>query len=250
MGNGFHTPPYSFYFEEEPDYAKLKEQIKILDTIAEMHKLNICVIDFYKHNYFYVGENHFFFEKYRYSKDDMIDEGAVDKFMHEQDRDNQLRMKDAAFSFFMELDSPRQKQLKLYSTHRLRDKDGNVFLLSNQHKPFLFDDNGNIWMIISTTSISTKNHHIEAYIEDTVTRDRYIYNARRNKFILTEKLKLTSKELDVLRLTIRGFTAKEIAEELHVSSNTVKFHKKNIISKMNAQNMSEAILYAYSHNLL
>lgn len=250
MENGFHTPPYSLFFREEPDYENLKAQTKILEIISEMQNLNICIIDLYKHNYFYVGQNHFFFNKYNLTEKDIIDEKTVDFFMYEKDRDNQLRMKDAALSFFMELGPNIHKHIRLFSTHRLKDKSGNIFLLSNQHKPFLYDDNGNIWMIICTTSISTKNHRIESYIERTDTKERYNYDPKRNKFICADKIKLTSQEIEILRLTLQGFTTKEIAENKNISVNTAKFHKKNILTRLKVQNMSEATLFAYSHNLI
>ena len=42
---------------------------------------------------------------------------------------------------------------------------------------------------------------------------------------------LTRREMEVLRLLCRHMTNKEIAEELYISENTVKYHKANMLSK-------------------
>ncbi len=51
---------------------------------------------------------------------------------------------------------------------------------------------------------------------------------------------LTRRELDVLELMVRGDTNAGIAKELVVSEGTVKFHVKNILRKLHANNRAEA----------
>ncbi len=51
---------------------------------------------------------------------------------------------------------------------------------------------------------------------------------------------LTHRELDVLRLMVRGQTNAAIAKDLVVSEGTVKFHVKNILRKLHAANRAEA----------
>lgn len=56
--------------------------------------------------------------------------------------------------------------------------------------------------------------------------------------------KLTSRELDLLRLVADGLSNKAIAHELSISENTVKYHMKNIFQKLHAQNRTEAVTIA------
>ena len=51
---------------------------------------------------------------------------------------------------------------------------------------------------------------------------------------------LTRRELEVLRLMVRGDSNSGIAKELVVSEGTVKFHVKNILRKLHAANRAEA----------
>jgi DNA-binding CsgD family transcriptional regulator len=52
---------------------------------------------------------------------------------------------------------------------------------------------------------------------------------------------LTRRELEVLRLMGSGSANKEIAEELHISENTVKFHVASILGKLDSGSRTEAV---------
>jgi DNA-binding NarL/FixJ family response regulator len=51
---------------------------------------------------------------------------------------------------------------------------------------------------------------------------------------------LSSREWDVLELTAKGLTNPQIADNLGVSENTVKFHLQNIFQKLGVNNRTEA----------
>jgi DNA-binding NarL/FixJ family response regulator len=55
---------------------------------------------------------------------------------------------------------------------------------------------------------------------------------------------LTSRELDVLRGVARGRSNKIIASELEISEHTVKNHLKSILSKLNADDRTHAVMIA------
>ncbi|MEP1097762.1 MAG: tetratricopeptide repeat protein [Cyclobacteriaceae bacterium] len=63
--------------------------------------------------------------------------------------------------------------------------------------------------------------------------------------VLNKKLNtpLTEREFETLRLTIEGKTNAKIAEELIISVNTVKYHLRNVYSKMGVGNRKEAFRY-------
>ncbi len=61
---------------------------------------------------------------------------------------------------------------------------------------------------------------------------------------------LTDRELDVLRLVVRGLRNKEIAAELGISENTAKFHLRNILDKLHAQNRAEVVARAMREGLV
>lgn len=61
---------------------------------------------------------------------------------------------------------------------------------------------------------------------------------------------LTSREFEVLELVAQGATNAEIAMQLTVSENTVKFHMKNILQKLHASNRAGVVAYALKSGLI
>ncbi len=59
-----------------------------------------------------------------------------------------------------------------------------------------------------------------------------------------EKLGLTARELEVVRLIAQGHSNTEIAEELFVSDATIKTHINHIFSKLGARDRSQVIVKA------
>ena len=62
--------------------------------------------------------------------------------------------------------------------------------------------------------------------------------------------RLTEREVGVLRLVTEGKRNREIATELGISENTVKFHLKNIVEKLHAQNRAELAARAVREGLV
>ncbi len=61
---------------------------------------------------------------------------------------------------------------------------------------------------------------------------------------------LSRREIEVLKLIVEEYTAKEIAEVLCISQHTVESHRKNIFSKLNVKNVAGVVKYAIENNLI
>ena len=63
-------------------------------------------------------------------------------------------------------------------------------------------------------------------------------------------LRITDRELQVLRLVATGMNNRDIAAELFISENTVKNHVRNILEKLQLHSRMEAVMYAVREKLL
>lgn len=61
---------------------------------------------------------------------------------------------------------------------------------------------------------------------------------------------LSPRELELIQLVAEGLSNKAIGQRLSVSVNTVKYHMKNILQKLGAQNRTEAVMMAIRSGLL
>ncbi len=65
-----------------------------------------------------------------------------------------------------------------------------------------------------------------------------------------EQNELTPRESEVLELVAQGSTNVEIADQLNVSENTIKFHMRNILQKLHVRNRAEVVAYALRSGLV
>jgi DNA-binding NarL/FixJ family response regulator len=56
-----------------------------------------------------------------------------------------------------------------------------------------------------------------------------------------QKVKLTKREIEIVRLIVAGKTTKDIAQELYLSELTIKTHRKNISEKMDSKGLADLI---------
>jgi PAS domain S-box-containing protein len=64
------------------------------------------------------------------------------------------------------------------------------------------------------------------------------------------KLRLTAREQQILLLLSEGLTCTSISQRLSVSQTTVRNHIQHILSKLCVHSRTEAVAYAYRHELI
>ncbi|MEK4439986.1 response regulator transcription factor [Niallia sp. FSL K6-0077] len=61
---------------------------------------------------------------------------------------------------------------------------------------------------------------------------------------------LTTREMEILLLMAEGKSNQEIADQLFIALKTVKTHVSNILSKLQVQDRTQAVIYAFKHSLV
>ena len=60
---------------------------------------------------------------------------------------------------------------------------------------------------------------------------------------------LTEREQEIVRLIVKEFSNKQIAEKLFISERTVETHRKNIFRKTNTSSLVGLVKFAFEHNI-
>ena len=65
-----------------------------------------------------------------------------------------------------------------------------------------------------------------------------------------EELKLSEREIEIVKLIVGGKTSNEIANLLYISEATVKTHRKNIFKKLKIHHATELLNFALNNSIL
>ena len=61
---------------------------------------------------------------------------------------------------------------------------------------------------------------------------------------------LTTREREILRLVVRGYTNTRTAADLGLSVKTVEWHRSNLMRKLGTHGVAELVRYAIQHGLV
>lgn len=111
----------------------------------------------------------------------------------------------------------------------------------------------NSLVLLNTIIGPEKGFVIKSKLIEKLIRKRkvVVYGNGENIFSIDDlkKYGLTEREIEVLKLISRGYTSKEIAEQLFLSKKTIDYYRSNIKAKLNLSKKSEIIHFLKEKNL-
>lgn len=120
--------------------------------------------------------------------------------------------------------------------------DWHLWLTST--KIFLWDDNRIPLLLLTVTVPVDPNHNISAKVERIMEENRFL---RSNKDAYSA---LSKREAEILRLMALDKSGSEIGEQLSLSEETVKTHRRNIKKKINAKNQYDVVKFAQAFEIV
>ncbi|TQR17494.1 response regulator transcription factor [Psychrobacillus vulpis] len=126
-----------------------------------------------------------------------------------------------------------------------------------------FIDDDKVYPALEAGAISyllktSKASHIAESIRKTLNGDAVLEPEVTNKMMKRMRQgtdhslheDLTDRELEVLLLMAEGKTNQDIADTLFIALKTAKTHVSNILSKLEVSDRTQAVIYAFEHQLV
>jgi len=193
---------------------------------------NLCAIVYTLDlkNQKYVWGNEKYFKILGYKKEEIFlnVQDFVQNYFHPDDK---ILLKERT-EFFM-----KNKGNVWSGVYRIKHKEGHYIWVYSKLKVFKRDEHGNptqlLGIVIDTAEIFKTHKQVTELFKERIRN--------RNHEIIEN---LTIRELDIIELIAAGYTYVEIAKKLLIQPDTVNKHSKNILKKLNLNNIASLISFA------
>lgn len=125
-----------------------------------------------------------------------------------------------------------------------------MILVNHKLAPMFLTEDGQVWKALCAVSLSNNTSSGNVVLSKEGSDEIWKYDLIEDKWEKSEKLKLSSREYEILSLYTSGHTISEIADKLFITADTVKFHRKKLFEKIGVSNIAEALSYAKTNKLL
>lgn len=176
--------------------------------------------------------------------------------LHPDDLPHFKRCEEIAIDFFWNFLPPLELlYYKLSYQFRMRKPDGNYHLFLHQTLALTTSEEGQLSLVLHNHSdiqhITTQNNKALSFIGLDGRKSYYNITSIGN-YDNQNKLQslFTPREVEILRFLADGFSSKEIANMLHVSYDTIRTHRNNIIKKSGYKNMNQIIANCVREDVL
>jgi two-component system response regulator NreC len=166
----------------------------------------------------------------------------------------------------LDLDMPGMDGIKATQKIRETNEDVKIIILSMHNEKSLTKkaiDSGANGYILKSADVVEFEHAL-----NTVQKGKNYYSAdvtnsllnsdsdqTHSKYMLTESVslqlaRLSKREMEVLRLIVKGMGNKEVGEKLFISHRTVDSHRTNLMKKLEVHNLASLVKVALQAGIL
>jgi two-component system response regulator DegU len=117
-------------------------------------------------------------------------------------------------------------------------------------KGYLLKEADGSQLVDAILSVHTGKSYIFPTLVDKVFKQLQRATQPSLKRYVAEREELSSRELEVLKLIVKGRSNKEIGQDLYISEKTVKNHISNILRKMSLEDRTQAAIAAVKQGLV
>lgn len=234
----------------DSEYDRTGVCIAMAEALARNTNHSLYIIDYNRKNFLYVSSNPLFLCGRLPEKVQRKGYAFYFEVVPPDEMGMLTEINEAGFRFYY--DRPAEKRLELsieYNFH-ICTSDRYSHLIHHKLTPIMLSEKGDIWLALCTVSLSPEKDLGEVVISDHTCTDRYVYSFEGRRWRKQPEISLSSREKEILQLSVKGFSNAEIGENLYIDANTVKFHKKKLFEKLHAENITEAVGIAANLRLI
>ncbi|CAL2079200.1 response regulator transcription factor [Tenacibaculum sp. 190524A05c] len=248
--NDFFSLKNSINAISEEDINQTKNYLAPIRAFARTTYKSIYIIDYEKKGFEYVSENPLFLSGHTPEEVEEMGYAFYFKYVIEEDLDLLLKINTVGFDFYEQLPVEERLDYTISYDFHLKNKEGKKILINQKLTPLFLTRTGKLWKAICIISLSNEQNSGNIKVYKKGENKIFKYNLEEEFWKEEEKISLTTREKEVLRYSVRGFTINDIAKAIFVSPDTVKFHRKKLFDKLEVANISEAIVFATNNKLI
>lgn len=171
----------------------------------------------------------------------------IEELLHPTDRVQLIDLQIRHSKFIYSLPPDERNDFRTIYQMRMLGAGGRYINVTSRQQVVETDSAGRAWIVMGIIELApdqTPSERVKCSVLNLRTGCFF------NPYAESQDWTLTDRELEILSLIGRGHLSKEIAERLGVSKHTVDNHRKNILSKLEADNAIEAINTARAAGLI
>lgn len=243
--SGFKSFPDYISFVSDEEYATLDSYFQFLDSIVKITNHCLFLIDFYKGELLYVSNNPLILRGWTPDEVKKLKSNFIYEYASKEEGDLYTEVIRSWFNFLENKPVSERLHYSLRYNYQI-----NNLIIDATMVPVFLSDEGKPWLIICNSKTATHARLQKATIlkKNSTTSWSYIFGEQKWK---EERIfKLNETEIKVLRLSTQGKKEKEISDEIYRSVDGLKSIKRKIFKKMGVNNITEAVCFAMSYDLI
>ncbi len=248
--NSFFSNKNTIQQLSDTDSAQLSNYLEAVIAFARTTNKSVYVIDYEKKGFEYVSDNPLFLCGHTAEEVRKMGYNFYFKYVPAQDLELLLKINTIGFDFYEQQPVLDRKEYTISYDFLLKTSDGKPILINQKLTPLFLTEKGKLWKALCTVSLSTNQNSGNITIHKYGYNEIFKYDLKGGYWETSYKLRLSNREKEILRYSIRGLNINDIAEILFISPDTVKFHRKKLYVKFEVTNISEAISYATGNKLI
>jgi DNA-binding CsgD family transcriptional regulator len=232
-------------------YNSVSQIIEDMDAFTRLTYRSFYVIDYYKKNFLYVSDNPLFLCGLAADEVKKMGYSFYINQVVPEDLSLLLEINKAGFQFLQNIPIEEKKKYTVsYDFHIVNKLSDRIQLINHQITPLRLTESGEIWLALCVASVSSNNKSGNITMAKNGLSEYWFFDRNNGKWQKVPRPELKEVEKEVLKLSARGFGAREIAVEIRRSFDTVRGYRKDIFEKLGVDNIAAAISYAKNYRLI